>query len=57
MSKIVSTVTDMHGITTRTEVRTNPFDEFVIWTAGVFGRNFRWRVIHFIEKRKLRTQH
>jgi hypothetical protein len=27
----------------------------LIWIAGTFGRNFRWRIIHIIENRKLRT--
>lgn len=54
MGKIVSNKTDRHGVETRTEVQTNTLDEFVIWIAGSFGRERQWRVIHWIEKKKLR---
>lgn len=54
MGKIVSTSTNRLGIKKRTEVKTNNLDEFVIWVAGRFGRKRQWRVIHWIEKKKLR---
>jgi len=54
MGKIRTSTIGRDGIKHETVVRTNQFDEFVIKIAGYFGRDQQWRVIHFIEKLKLK---
>lgn len=54
MGVIKSSVTDINGKTTKTEVRTNSFEDFSIQVASRFGRGLEWRIVHRIEKRKLR---
>lgn len=57
MGKIVTDTKDWFGKTTHTEVRTNRFEDFVINTVGhVLGRGREWRLVHWIEKRKLRRK-
>jgi hypothetical protein len=55
MGKIVSNTENIHGIKTHTEVRTNKLEDFVINTVGrIFGHGREWRLVHLIERRKLR---
>jgi hypothetical protein len=56
MGVIGSSTMDIHGVETRTEVHTNRFEEFVIKLAKRFSHKHMWRVIHWIEKRKLAKQ-
>jgi hypothetical protein len=57
MGKIVTDTKDWFGKTTHTEVHTNRFEDFVINTVGhVLGRGREWRLVHWIEKRKLRRK-
>lgn len=57
MGVIESTSTDRFGKTVRTEVRTNRFEDRLINTIGrCFGRGREWRLVHRVEKRKLKRQ-
>jgi hypothetical protein len=53
MGVIGTSTIDIHGKRTDTEVQTNEFDDFLIRMARRFGQSRMWRVIHWIEKRKL----
>lgn len=54
MGVIVSSTTDRFGRHTETKVRTNKFEDFVIWVVSGFGRRLEWRMVHRIEKKKLK---
>jgi uncharacterized membrane protein YoaK (UPF0700 family) len=51
---IGTSTTDIHGNEIHTEVITNNLDELMIRVAKHFGHKRMWRVIHWIERRKLR---
>jgi hypothetical protein len=58
MGKIVSTSTNRFGLKKKTEVRTNNLEDFAINTVGrLFGKGREWRLVHLIERRKLRKSH
>jgi hypothetical protein len=55
MGYITSSTTDINGKHTETKVRTNWLEDLVINTLGrLFGDKVEWRMVHFVEKRKLR---
>jgi uncharacterized membrane protein YoaK (UPF0700 family) len=54
---IGTSTTDIHGNEIHTEVITNNLDELMIRVAKHFGHKRMWRVIHWIERRKLRKSH
>lgn len=53
MGKIVSTNKGLDGVETSTEVHVNKLEEFMFNVARLFGRERMWRLIHFVERRKL----
>jgi len=57
MGKIVTSTTGIDGVKHETIVRTNQFEDFVINTIGrLFGEEREWRLVHFVEKLKLKRQ-
>lgn len=54
MGKINTTKVDRFGVETRTEVRTNRFEDFLIEACSLYGKGVEWRMVHLIERRKLR---
>lgn len=55
MGRIKSSITDIHGKTSKTEVKTNRFEDFAINSLHKhLGRKVGWWMVHQIEKRKLR---
>lgn len=55
MGVIASSTTDRFGNHTETKVHTNWFEDFFLNTVGkLFGREAEWRMVHRVEKRKLR---
>lgn len=55
MGQIKTSTTGIDGITHTTTVYTSRLEDFVINTIGkIFGRGREWRMVHFVEKWKLK---
>lgn len=58
MGVIKTSTTNRFGIKRTTTVRTNRLEDLVINAVGkLLGRGREWRLVHFIEKRKLKAEH